>query len=81
MAESVLLALVGKGMGRQEAHELIRKCSMDSQRACEDFKTYLMGNKEVTSRLSEKEIDASLDPRTYLGSAGATVDNILKIVA
>jgi len=81
MAESVLLALVSKGMGRQEAHELIRKCSMDSQRACEDFKTYLRGNKEVRALLSEKEIDASLDPRAYLGSSGATVDNILKIVA
>ncbi|HEX7392799.1 MAG TPA: adenylosuccinate lyase, partial [Thermoplasmata archaeon] len=38
MAESVILALVSKGVGRQDAHELIRKCSLDSQRACEDFK-------------------------------------------
>ena len=81
MAESVILALVGKGMGRQDAHELIRKCSMESQRACEDFKSYLMANKSVTSLLSEKEIDAALDPRAYLGTTGQTVDNILKIVA
>ncbi len=81
MAESVLIALVGKGMGRQEAHELIRKCSMDAQRACEDFKSYLVANKSVVALLSEKEIDAALDPRGYLGSAGQTVDNILRIVA
>lgn len=81
MAESVLLALAGKGMGRQEAHELIRKCSMDAQKACEDFKSYLMANKSVTALLSEKEIDATLDPRAYLGSTGQTVDNILKIVS
>lgn len=80
MAESIILALVGKGMGRQDAHELIRKCSMESQRACEDFKSYLMANKSVTSLLSEKEIDAALDPRAYLGTTGQTVDNILKIV-
>lgn len=80
MAESVILALVSKGMGRQEAHELIRKCSMDSQRACEDFKAYLMVDKKVTSLLSERELDAALDPRAYLGSTGQTVDRILSIV-
>jgi len=81
MAESVIMALVAKGMGRQEAHELIRKCSMESQRECEDFKSYLMRSKAVTELLSEKEIDVALDPRAYLGSAGETVDNILRIVS
>jgi adenylosuccinate lyase len=80
MAESVILVLVSKGMGRQEAHELIRKCSMDSQRACEDFKAYLMAEKRVTALLSEAEIDSALDPRAYLGSTGQTVDRILGIV-
>lgn len=81
MAESVILALVGKGMGRQDAHELIRKCSMESQRECEDFKSHLMANKSVTSLLSEAEMDAALDPRAYLGTTGQTVDNILRIVS
>jgi adenylosuccinate lyase len=80
MAESVIMALVAKGMGRQEAHELIRKCSMESQRECEDFKSYLMKNKAVTTLLSEKEVDAALDSRTYLGIAGQTVDHVLKTV-
>ncbi len=80
MAESVILALVSKGMGRQEAHELIRKCSMDSQHACEDFKSYLMAEKQVTALLSEADIDSALDPRAYLGSTGQTVDRILGIV-
>ena len=81
MAESVLLALASKGMGRQEAHELIRRCSMDSQRACEDFRTYLLGNKEVTSLLSKDEVDLALDPSAYLGNAGRTVDRIIEIIS
>jgi len=81
MAESVILALVGKGMGRQEAHELIRKCSMDSQKACEDFKSYLLSNERVASMLSEDEIDAALDPGKYLGTSGRTVDLILSKVS
>jgi adenylosuccinate lyase len=68
-------------MGRQDAHELIRKCSMESQRACEDFKSYLLSNKPVASLMSGKEIDAALDPRAYLGTAGQTVDHILKLVS
>lgn len=81
MAESVIMALVAKGMGRQEAHELIRKCSMESQRECEDFKGYLMRTKAVTDLLSEQEIDAALDPKAYLGTTGETIDNILRIVS
>ncbi len=81
MAEPVMLALVGKGMSRQEAHELIRRCSMESQRSGEDFKAVLIRTKDVITLLSEKEIDAALDPRAYLGSTGQTVDRILKIVS
>ena len=81
MAESVMMALVSKGMGRQEAHELIRICSMDAQKACEDFKSYLMVKDSVSSLLNEKELDDALDSRMYLGSAGATVDNIISIVS
>ena len=81
MAESVMMALVAKGMGRQDAHELIRKCSMTSQKECQDFKSYLMGEESVTSLLTEEELDAALDPRAYLGSAGKTVDNILRIIS
>jgi adenylosuccinate lyase len=81
MAESIMMALVSKGMGRQEAHELIRRCSMESQRACEDFRKHLLANEEVTALLSEAEIDAALDARSYLGNAPETVDRILSIVS
>lgn len=80
MAEPVLLALVAKGMGRQDAHELVRRCSMEAQKAGYDFRTQLIMTKEVTALLSEKEINAALDPKSYLGSAGETVDRILKIM-
>ena len=80
MAESIMMALVSKGMGRQDAHELIRKCSMDAQKACEDFKSHLMANGSVTALMSEAELDLALDPKLYLGSTLTTVDNILEIV-
>ncbi len=81
MAESVMLTLVSKGMGRQDAHELIRKTSMEAQKAGADFKLHLAANKAVATLMSEKEIGAALDPRSYLGTSKATVDRILKTVA
>ena len=80
MAESVMMTLTSKGMGRQEAHELIRKCSMEAQKEGLDFKQHLLSNDKVTALLAEEELDTALDPRAYLGSTGATVDNILRIV-
>lgn len=81
MAESVLLALAGKGMGRQDAHELIRRCSMEARKEGQDFRSVLVRTKEVSSLMSEKEIDAALDPKAYLGSTGRTIDHILEIVS
>lgn len=81
MAESVMMALAGKGMGRQDAHELIRKCSMESRRLSEDFASLLKANETVASLMTHEEIEAALDPRAYLGCAGETVDNILRIVS
>ena len=81
MAEAVLLELVAKGMGRQDAHELVRRCSMEAKKSEEDFRAALMKDKDVSSKLSEKDIDRVLDPKGYLGSTGATVDNILRIVS
>ncbi|UCE91458.1 MAG: adenylosuccinate lyase [Methanobacteriota archaeon] len=81
MAESVMMALVSKGMGRQEAHELIRRCCMDAQKACEDFRSHLMSNEKVSGMMTDSELDSALDPRSYLGSAGETIDNVLRIVS
>jgi len=80
MSEAVLLALVAKGMGRQEAHELVRRCSMEAQRSREDFKKVLLRTKEVAGLLSSADLDAALDPGQYLGDSRRTVDRIVGIV-
>lgn len=81
MAEAVMLELVSKGVGRPQAHELVRKCSMESTKSGEEFKQVLMNEKEVSSKLSEADLNRILDPRAYLGSAREIVDNILAILS
>jgi len=80
MSEAVLLALVAQGMGRQEAHELVRQASMEAQRSRDDFKKVLVRTKKISDLLSSDELDSALDPQQYLGDSGSTVDRIIRIV-
>ena len=69
MSESVMMTLAKKGVNRQEAHELLRKLTITSAVEKRDFKQVLLQDILVISTLSEKEIDAALNPRNYLGTA------------
>lgn len=77
MAESVLLALANKGLGRQEAHELVRKVSMKAEDEGLGLKDALRANKTVTKYLSPKELDAVMDPDNYVGKAPEMVDRTI----
>jgi adenylosuccinate lyase len=69
MSEAVMMALTKKGVDRQEAHELLRKLTIQSAIDKVDFKQVLLQDKFVSSKLSETEIDAALNPKNYLGTA------------
>jgi len=69
MSEAVMMALTKKGVNRQEAHEILRKLTIQSALEKRDFKQILLQDKFVSGKLSEKEIDAALNPKNYLGTA------------
>lgn len=69
MSESVMMALVRKGVNRQEAHEMLRKLTIQSAVEKRAFKETLMADPLVSSKLGEKEIDNALNPKNYLGTA------------
>jgi adenylosuccinate lyase len=69
LSEAVMMALVRKGVDRQEAHELLRKLSIRSEVEKKPFKKILLQDKSVRSKLTEKEIDDALNPKNYLGTA------------
>ena len=76
MAERVIMALVGHGVGRQVAHERVRKASM----ARGDFAARLLEDRVIAGALSAGDLDALMDPRTYVGSSGAIVDRVVSHV-
>ncbi len=78
LSERVTGKLVEKGMGRQEAHELVRRCSMKTLETGASFKETLTGTDEVAKRLSRNEIEYCLDYSTYLGVAKKLVDTAIE---
>ncbi len=69
MSESVMMALANKGVNRQDAHEMLRKLTIQSALDNVNFKQVLIEDKFVSSKLTEKELDQALNPKNYLGTA------------
>ena len=80
MAEAVLIALVGKGLGRQEAHRLVRNAAQKARTKGIHLRDAISAEPKVAQLLAKKEIDAALDPVAYIGQSVAIVDAVVKRV-
>jgi adenylosuccinate lyase len=78
MSESVMTGLIEKGMNRQEAHELLRKLTIDSERENRPFKEILSQNSGIQKFLTSKDIENALKPEKYLGTAITQVELMIK---
>ncbi|MBS7624284.1 adenylosuccinate lyase [Candidatus Bathyarchaeota archaeon] len=74
LSEAVMIALVKKGMGRQEAHEVLRQLAIKSASEKMPFREVLVNNDLIRRFLTEEEIDEALDPKNYLGTAVEQVE-------
>lgn len=78
MAESVMMALTKKGVGRQEAHDILRSCAMKATQKDISFKEALAEKDAVAQKLSKEELDSALNPENYTGKAEEIIENLLK---
>ena len=78
MTENLILGLVKKGIGRQDAHELLRQSSMKVIKENKSLKEILLKNETIKKKFTEKELDWYLDPKNYLGTAVEQVENVIK---
>jgi adenylosuccinate lyase len=78
MSESVLIALVNKGLPRQEAHRLLQQIFFESQDKRQTFGEALAENPTVSKVLSRSEITAALDPTSYVGMSMELVDEAVQ---
>ena len=68
LSEAVMLALAPT-IGRQAAHDVIYKCSMEAIENKADFKKTLVAHPIVSKHLSGDEVEKLLDPAQYTGLA------------
>jgi len=78
MSEHLMIGLVERGMGRQEAHELLRQAAGKSLEQKKNLKEVLMEDGKVLKYMTEKELDWYLDPQNYLGNAKEQVEKVLE---
>ena len=78
MAESVMIELTKKGMGRQEAHEVIREKSMEALASQKPLSVLLSQTAEVTQVIPAQEIEKLLDPESYIGTSVQQVEKVVK---
>jgi adenylosuccinate lyase len=78
MAEAVMTKLVEKGIGRGDAHELVRTCSLKAVSQNKQLLTVLLENPKIVKLLKKKELEEVMNPRNYLGVSDKIVDQVVK---
>lgn len=78
MAEAIITELVKRGMGRQEAHEILRKSSMQAFSENSNLKEVLLKDKEVIRYLSDKDLEKIMNYKNYLGLSVKKTNQIIQ---
>jgi adenylosuccinate lyase len=78
MAESLMTTLISKGMGRGDAHELMRNTALKAASKNKSLKEVFIVENKKLKILSEKEINYALNPLNYLGATDKIIDRIIK---
>jgi adenylosuccinate lyase len=76
MGEAIMIELSKKGVGRQEAHEIVRQCAMSARESGIHMKDALLKNETVSKYMTESEITRIMDPDNYIGTAVCQVDSL-----
>jgi adenylosuccinate lyase len=76
MGEAIMIDLSKKGVGRQEAHEIVRQAAMSARESGIHMKDALTRNETVSKYLTESEIIQLMDPDNYIGTAVEQVESL-----
>jgi 3-carboxy-cis,cis-muconate cycloisomerase len=78
MAENVTTVVAAR-LGRLEAHEHVGAAARRAADGGKPFRDELLAEPVVREQLSPEEIEAALDPTSYLGSVGEFIDRALRL--
>ena len=74
MAEPVMMFMVSRGIGRQDAHEMVRQASMAAEDQGRQLLETLWEREDVRSLCPREELERVMDPASYTGASGEIVD-------
>ena len=78
LTERVMIELVRKGVGRQEAHELMRRIAMKCWNERRSLREVMLEDEQAGGLVTEDELDDWLKPENYLGTAVSQVENVVR---
>ena len=76
-SQKVLLKLIETGLTREEAYRIVQRNALEAFENDGNFKANLYEDNDVTSRLSEEEIEALFDKNSFLKNIEVIYDRIL----
>lgn len=77
-SEGILLALIGRGLGRQDAYVLVQRNAMKAFEGEGEFRTLLHQDSEIRKHLSVDDIDREFDLNHALAHVDKIIDRVLK---
>ncbi len=78
MAEAIITELVKRGMGRQDAHELLRENSMRAFSEGRNLKGLLLSDARVGKFLNAAELEGIMDYKNYIGLSVQKTEQIIR---
>jgi adenylosuccinate lyase len=78
-SQQVLLALVEKGLAREDAYRAVQAAAAAAWDTGEDFRAALLADAAVAVVITANEVDALLQPERYLGNLEPVFDRLEKL--
>jgi adenylosuccinate lyase len=75
-SQRVLLALIEKGMGREDAYAVVQAAGLRAWDEGKDFKALVQADERVTALLTEQEIDDLFDPAWHTRNIDITYQRL-----
>jgi len=77
-SEGILLALIGQGLGRQDAYVLVQRNAMKAFEGEGEFRALLQEDADIRAKLSADEIDRQFDLNHALAHVDTIIDRVLE---
>ena len=78
-SQGVLLALVDKGLSREEAYAIVQRAAAQAWDRDEDFPAELLREKKVRELLSPADFERLFDPAPFVANLGGVFDRLEKL--